>query len=897
MAKKNRTLLIGWDGADWRFARRLIDRGAMPALSRFVSEGATGNIATLRPMLSPMLWNSIATGKRASKHGVHGFCEVTPDGRGVRPVQSGSRACKALWNIASQSGLSSNVVGWYASHPAERVCGAVVSNDFQTAVAGPDEPWPVKPGAVHPPELEQTLAELRVHPMELGRESVLPFMPFMAQPDVPDDSPWFNPARHRELGGLMRLIAQTTTVHTSATWLMEHTEWDFMAVYYEGIDRFAHAFMEYHPPRMDHVDPEAFERYRHVMSVCYQFHDMMLAATLRLVGPETNVILVSDHGYRFDDLRPTGPSHKTDPVAWHHPLGMLAMQGPDIRAGQTVLGATLLDIAPTVLSLMGLPVGLDMDGKPLTMALSPSVAEPDFVLSWELEHADDGRQPAEPGGVSDPEAEREALRQLVELGYLDELSDDQEERVRQVRLTNRLALLQSRVEAEGVMDCEALALEVLSDAPDAAAALDVVFGCQVLREEFEAAASSLEGLRRARVGAGGLALREVQLLVAQGDLAAARRVLVETGKEERDALAWPMRTGEVMLAGGDLDAAQTAFREALNHDPDHAPAWDALAQVSMKRGHHEDTVSHCLAALERIYFLPRTHYKLGLALRDLGQPEQAILALQVAVLQAPQWGKPRRELDLLLRQQGRTSEAIEQLVGARSTLDRRIALGPGVSSESEAPSDGQVDAAAAPGEGPVIYVVSGLPRSGTSLMMQLLQAAGVPPFTDGKRLNDENNPRGYFEHEAVRRLQFDPDCLRTAGGHAVKVIHALTEYLPAGPRYRMLWMQRDLGEVLASQSRMVGRSHGPEAAARDRSSLKRVFELQAKRSLDQAQRRRDIEVRVVSHRALVQCDTAELQGLIDWLGMPVETEKLAAVIDPGLYRQRQSPAGADASDV
>ncbi|MEM6553578.1 MAG: tetratricopeptide repeat protein, partial [Planctomycetota bacterium] len=395
---------------------------------------------------------------------------------------------------------------------------------------------------------------------------------------------------------------------------------------------------------------------------------------------------------------------------------------------------------------------------------------------------------------------------------------------------------------------------------------------------------------------GVLALREVQLLVARGDLAGARRVLAETGEHQRDEVVWQMRTGEVMLAGGDLDAAEAAFRRVLERDPDHAVAWDALAQVSIRRGRHEDTVSHCLAALERIYFLPRTHYKLGLALRDLGQPEQAILALQVAVLQAPQWAEPRRELDRLLRQQGRTSEAIEQLVGARSTLDRRLALGSGVSSEPEASDDRHGESPTAQGEGPVIYVVSGLPRSGTSLMMQLLQAAGIPPFTDGKRLNDENNPRGYFEHEAVRRLQFDPDCLRTAGGHAVKVIHALTEYLPAGPRYRMLWMQRDLGEVLASQSRMLGRSHGPEAAARDRSSLRRVFELQAERSLDQAQRRGDIDVRVVSHRALVQCETAELQGLIDWLGVPLQTETLAAAIDPALYRQRQSSAGADVSD-
>ncbi len=197
---RRRVLLLGWDAADWRFARPLMEAGKMPALSKLVSGGSSGNLATLRPILSPMLWNSIATGKRPAKHGVHGFCEVKPDGSGVRPVQSGSRTCKALWNIASQEGLRSNVVGWYASHPAEPVRGAVVTNQFQAATGKVHEPWPVPPRSVHPPELVETLAELRVHPGEIDRGALVPFLPSLGAGLVPDDSPLLDPTRHRELG-------------------------------------------------------------------------------------------------------------------------------------------------------------------------------------------------------------------------------------------------------------------------------------------------------------------------------------------------------------------------------------------------------------------------------------------------------------------------------------------------------------------------------------------------------------------------------------------------------------------------------------------------------------------------------------------------------------------------
>ena len=125
---------------------------------RLVGEGTMANLATLHPVLSPMLWTSIATGKRPFKHGVLGFTEPTEDASGIRPVTSLSRKVKALWNILGQEGLRSNVVGWWPSHPAEPIRGAMVSNHYHRAVGPIDQPWPMAPGTVHPGELADTAA-------------------------------------------------------------------------------------------------------------------------------------------------------------------------------------------------------------------------------------------------------------------------------------------------------------------------------------------------------------------------------------------------------------------------------------------------------------------------------------------------------------------------------------------------------------------------------------------------------------------------------------------------------------------------------------------------------------------------------------------------------------------
>ena len=199
-----KVLLVGWDAADWKVIHPLIAAGRMPNVARLVREGSAGHIATLYPPLSPMLWTSIATGKRPFQHGIHGFFEPTPDARGVQPVTNLSRNVKALWNILNQNDLRS-VVHRLVAQPSR---GADRRRDGFRPFSPRHRARSIKagrccPNAVHPPELAETLADLRMHPDLLTPEMVEPFIPLAREIDQDKD---------QRLAAVLRTLAECMSI-------------------------------------------------------------------------------------------------------------------------------------------------------------------------------------------------------------------------------------------------------------------------------------------------------------------------------------------------------------------------------------------------------------------------------------------------------------------------------------------------------------------------------------------------------------------------------------------------------------------------------------------------------------------------------------------------------------
>lgn len=644
-----RVLLVGWDAADWQMIHPAIERGHMPTLAGLMDRGVWGNLATTRPILSPMLWNSIATGKRPREHGVHGFTEPAPDGAGVRPTTSTSRKCKAIWNLLSHHGMKTNVVGWYASHPAEPIEGVMVSNQFEHFRVEAGRATPPPPSSVHPEAEVTRLAPLRVHPSEIDATAILPFVPTARELVAGGDE------RHaKRLGKMQQMLAQTATVHAVATRLMTATDWDLTAVYYEGIDRFGHEFMEFHPPKMDEVSQEDFDAYQHGMAGIYRFHDMMLQTLLDLAGEDTAVLLISDHGYYNDHLRPDPREGEAGPVDWHRPFGVFAAAGPGIQSGSRLYGASILDITPTLLQLLGLPAGYDMPGRVLAEVLEQT--EPlDRIESWEEVEGECGMHP--PALRVDPADSRAAMEQLVALGYVEAPSADTEKTVRETIDGNRFQLIQSLVDAnqyrDAIEELERLGPEML----ESAAAQMLKASCLLAIGDKEGAREVLAPMveqdpdrPRTRMMLGALEF-------AEGNADAALSHLEVVAASDPRLPGLHNKLGSVYLETKRYDAAIAAFEKALSIDGDSPLALTGRAAARLETCEPEAALEDAMLAGELIHHQPRAHYLIGRALMALGRAEEAVEALEVCVKQAPRMRLAHQALANAYRELGRTEPA------------------------------------------------------------------------------------------------------------------------------------------------------------------------------------------------------------------------------------------------
>lgn len=943
-----RTLLIGWDAADWKLIRPLLDSGALPALRSLMDRGVHGNLRTLRPILSPTLWTSIATGKRPYKHGILGFSEPDPHGETIRPVTNLSRRAKAIWNIFNQEGLRSNVIGWWPSHPAEPINGVMVSNHFPDPVKDPAN-WPMRPGTVHPAELAAYLEAYRLHPTEVNGDTLLPFVPRAREID---------PGTDFRLGSLAKLIAETSSIHNAATATLQLNEWDFAAVYYVGIDHFGHGFMRYHPPKQEFVSQQDFDLYSGVMAGAYHFMDMLLGTLLQIAGEDCNLVLISDHGFHPDHLRLQNvPNAPAGPAAEHRDLGIFVAAGPDFaQSDQPIHSASLLDITPSLLHLYGLPVGEDMDGKVLLKAFREArpVAS---IPSWESVEGDSGCHPED--HRLDGRDAAESIQQLVELGYIEAPDADrsvaERETIRELDYNKAQSLMDGREFAQAreiagqlweqwpdesrfgltLMQCE-LALgatgrlrpcyEKLVERSQAAA----LAARDALKAIAEADATKKAGgaeseneldpkeerrrrqlQRRANIDTRALSFYEARVLAAEGHFAEAKARLL------RLMDTWPARQlslyrelGVLCLKQRDTPAAADEAIEWL----EKAQALDSedfLTELHLARAYAAkdldmQAAAHALACLKLQFFSPLAHFEYGRALLRIGHLKWGREALEEAVRQDPRMRKGHALLAWLFENKVVDPERAQRhraLAEGTPDMDTSHADAPLSNPEAKQRATGierlsqQIGAlpllAGAPLKVPaeeMITVVTGLPRSGTSLAMQMLAAVGIEPLTDGKRAADTSNRNGYFEHDRVRRLATEEDrsWLKEARGRSIKIVVPLVKALPPELHYRIVVMDRAAEEIFQSQQSMLHALGQADSATRDNDGVATMLLRQFQDSWQVMARLPNCEIIRLNYNRLHANPDGELERLTDFLRLAANTKKdMAAVFSEKLYRTRK----------
>ncbi len=930
-----KVLLVGWDAADWKIIHPLLDSGKMPHLHGLIKNGVMGNLASLRPELSPMLWTSIATGKRPYKHGILGFTEPAPDGKGMRPVTNFSRKTKTIWNILNQSGYRSLVVGWWPSHPAEPINGVMVSNHYQRAHRSYGSPWPMQAGTIHPPRLIKNLAALRLHPQEVDPGLMQLFVLDLAAVDQEKD---------RRIESLAKIIADATTINRAATALMHHEEWDFTAVYFDALDHFCHGFMDCHPPRLSRVKEGDYHLYKEVVASGYIFHDILLGAMLAETDEETTVILVSDHGFHSDHLRPARiPGEPAGPAAQHRPYGVVVVSGPGMRKDEPLYGSSLLDICPTILSLFDLPVANDMDGKVLVNAFAES---PDVhsISSWEGVPGEDGSHQS--NSFVEPLESSEAIKRLVELGYIEQPDSDQEKAAGHAKREVQYNLARSYMDAGLHGEALPLLTELAEQWPD-----EFRFGIElshcyqaigrpamsrpILKDIFARKRRKVEGaeeeLRQLRkevelFGDGKEKREELQPRIrslvqdasqnpygisyllgvawhADGECDKALACFARAEKEGIVSASLFVQKGSVYEELKQRATAAKEYRKALAIDAENSDAMLGLCRLKLSGGRNKEAAHQALDVIALRYHSPLAHFYLGCALHRLGRLPEAIEALQRAVRQNPNIPEAYQRLAYIYKRRLQLPERAACYKRMAKEAVKRIRLLKNgllpMASELTSPLADSADSPfhhlggeeqkpMAPEEiGNTIVVVSGLPRAGTSMLMQMLAAGGFPILTDKKRSADEDNPKGYFEYEGVKGLAEDNSWLLHHGGKAVKIIAPLLPFLPLTEtmQYRIVFVERELEEILHSQEKMLSkkrekRKRPPHAL------LKNGFfrQVETVKALNVAH---NIPVLYVQHRDCINMPSVVAAEINVFLGGVLNETAMTAVVDSSLYRNRQ----------
>ena len=426
----------------------------------------------------------------------------------------------------------------------------------------------------------------------------------------------------------------------------------------------------------------------------------------------------------------------------------------------------------------------------------------------------------------------------------------------------------------------------------------------------------------------------LQLQLMQGDLLlkqnkpaqALKRYQAVAQRSQNKSLH--IQVGNALLKLKRWKHAQEAFHKALEYDEDAFAPHLGLCRAYAKLREYDKAIEHGLTATGLVYYSPLAHYHMGEALLFSGEYEHAEQAFKVALAISPHLGQARNYLVFLYENILSTPEKAAEhrkyfdTRGLKMKEPSEDACGDevedGLYEEKEADAVLSEDAAhsavakdaltvtgeqrednKAPTDQPAlvqrqklitnepVIVVSGLPRSGTSMMMQMLEAGGLPIYTDKQRQPDESNPKGYYEHENVKRLMRDASWIKETPGKVVKIIAQLLPYIPARYAYKIIFMDRSLEEVVRSQHAMLIRSGSKRVKADVYPyHLETQFQKQLDRIRTWEKQRANIDVLWVTHKETLENPGETAKKVARFLGTGLNVAKMATPVDKSLYRTK-----------
>jgi len=370
---KTKVIVIGFDGADWDFIEPLIEKGHLPNFKFLRENGAWARLKSMKPTLSAVIWTTISTGQTMEKHGIIDWLYVQRKGIKV-PYNNSERRVPAIWEILNEYEKSSAVINWYVSYPPDHIKGIFVSDAIRKVVfMKKNERFKLR-DTVYPERYFNML--LKCVPgnyKEILQKMGIPDYIAMARKWGKD------PAKLPVIADFKAFIRMEKFVDCVGELVWTRGNYDFFALYYRWPDVVTHFIGMFLPPNLaekgleemqknHRLEPslrkELDEKTAELLLPVYSWLDKILGRYISRMDKNTYLIVLSDHGF---DFGPRGYNHEL-PDWMPPPTGILGILGPGVKKGYEIKKASVFDIAPTILYIYGLPLGREMDGKPIAGA-------------------------------------------------------------------------------------------------------------------------------------------------------------------------------------------------------------------------------------------------------------------------------------------------------------------------------------------------------------------------------------------------------------------------------------------------------------------------------------------------------------------------------------------------
>lgn len=351
----SRVAVFAIDGADWELLHELSDDGRIPNLKALANGGVTGSLQTIQPTVSPMLWTTVATGLTPDRHGVIDFMDRAHQSQ----IDSYSRRAPAIWDIGDAFGREALVANWWTAWPP-----AAQDSVFY------DEPVQQTPSAIYPSSAAPRAQSLTVLPSTIGYDQARRFLNVTpSEWDAGGNST----APNDPIRTFRSILAKTWSDHRVAINLYnderQHGRDPMLVMLsYEGADAVNHLFAPFHPPQREGVSEESYRKYWPAVANYYAEVDRLLGEWMAVLPKDTTVIVVSAHGFRWGKNRPHSAPNGGAALSDHRNPGVFIAYGTHVAASRAAHSISIYDIAPTLLTLLGLPQSGEMPGHVATWA-------------------------------------------------------------------------------------------------------------------------------------------------------------------------------------------------------------------------------------------------------------------------------------------------------------------------------------------------------------------------------------------------------------------------------------------------------------------------------------------------------------------------------------------------